>query len=499
MSVSHSIPRTKLLLFLISGDHVMAACFSRFAHALSMSLNADVTTISEIRSGQKVRSAVGLFGKTDFVNLIYKLPNGIFNNLHRLFYYALSVNSGASLIKLAISGIPVGVHIYDSMLRRDGLASIEKLSLKQRFYVLMEIIYYFTVKSLIQKYKPSAIILPDNTYRQGTLFEYLQKEWSGDLFVGIDMNSLTVHRYKCPVNISRHCRTPRFELIERLKSDPESLRYAKLYFETRKSGRQAQHDVMRAYDPTKSMTSKVGLQNTFGLDARKKIVLVMAHVFSDAPHAYPETIFQDYRHWLISTCLMLNANPNIEFLIKEHPSSSLYDEEGKIETILEKLSFKDKILKKDINTASLFSAVDYIVTCGGTAAMEFAAEGVPVVAASKPPYWEMGFCTVATSLDHYESILANIHEMIPLNEVARANALLSLYVINYLYGLDRKIAGFGSQNIFKGAKFSEELFFDELKLSGPGSPEFSYLVETIGGFINSDETNLIASSKYTFE
>ena len=36
-----------------------------------------------------------------------------------------------------------------------------------------------------------------------------------------------------------------------------------------------------------------------GLDPKKPIVMVAAHIFRDAPHAYPNTIFRDYGNMVI--------------------------------------------------------------------------------------------------------------------------------------------------------------------------------------------------------
>jgi hypothetical protein len=492
----HSMnPRGKLLLFLISGDPVMAAIFSRYSYALSLQLNADVITVSEMRSGKKVKAAVDRFGNSKFFNLLNTSISAFLINFRDIVGSVLSVKLGSDLLGLRICDVPVGMHIYDSILRREAVSSVQKISLKQRFFILIELVYYHACKKLISDINPDFVVLPDNTYRQGPLFEFLQKFWKGDLFVGIDINSLTVHRYKCPVFHPRHCRTPSLELIERMEGDLTMLRDAKLYFDRRKLGNQAQHDVIRAYDSSKSMVSRDDLHKAYNLNPKKKIVLVMAHVFSDAPHAYPDVIFQDYKEWLIETCQILQANPRVEFLIKEHPSASLYCEEGMIEKILEEHSFKKRLLNKNINTGALFSAVDYIVTCGGTAAMEFAAEGVPVVVASKPPYSGLGFCSVADDLVHYRSILASIHEIKQPDKKSRTRALLCLYAINHLYGIDRKSVGFGSQDIFKGALFSEDVFFEEFLHTGYGSEEFGNFLEEIKNFINSNDSNLISFSK----
>ena len=76
------------------------------------------------------------------------------------------------------------------------------------------------------------------------------------------------------------------------------------------------------------------------LDPSKPIILVAAHVFSDAPNGLNDLLFDDFHEWLIETCLELKKNEKINFIVKEHPSSSLYGESDKVFEVLKNLIFK---------------------------------------------------------------------------------------------------------------------------------------------------------------
>lgn len=490
MSDSSGKP-VRLALFLVSSDPAMAALFSRFSLALAASIGASIASVSELRAGRRLKDIVREFSGAPLIDV----KSYLWAVIARVGWIArslLRIRTGADLSRLVFEGARIGPHLYDSMLRRDAIPSLGVLSFRQKMILGVELAYVLAAWEAVKRLVPDVIVLPDNTYRQGALFEILVTNWRGTLYAGLDMNCLAAHRYTCPVQHLQHCRAPSVGLVERIANDAALILRANAYMAIRKQGEHAQHDVIRAFDPAKLGIDRARLVEKFGIFQGRKIVLVMAHIFTDAPHAYPGTLYQDYEAWLVETCTQLARNEAVHVLVKEHPSSALYGEEGVIERILDGLSMRHALLDKNINTASLFDCVDCIVTCGGTAAMEFAAHGVPVVVACRPPYAHLGFCRVASSVEEYRALLARAHELVPLGQGDRTRALISLYSINSLYGVDRAKAGIGTQAIYKGAPYSEDQFFRELRASGPGTPEFSYLTRALGAFSGSDERNLIA-------
>jgi hypothetical protein len=300
------------------------------------------------------------------------------------------IKSGQDLVELKIDGVPVGLHLYDSLLLRKQSSTIDRVSVGLKLRIIIELAYYFSVVRIIDQFRDPLVILPDNTYRQGMVFEYLRSREIRCL-AGLNINDLTIYKYHTAEEYQDFCRTPSFELIDRIVNDKRLYELAETYLVERVSGGDKHHDLVRAYDPAKRSASMEMLVERHHCDISKPIVLVAAHVFSDAPHAFPNQLYQDYEHWLIETCRHLQRNASANFLVKEHPSAALYNEEGLTERILRSANMEGHLLSSDVNTGSLFALVDVLVTCGGTAGMEFPCFGIPVVCISRPPYVHMPY------------------------------------------------------------------------------------------------------------
>ena len=280
---------------------------------------------------------------------------------------------------------------------------------------------------------------------------------------------------------------------------PELYSNVERYLLHRVSGKEQQHDVMRAYSKEKMKIDRIGLINTYNLHPDKRIVLVMAHIFCDAPHAYPCMLFKDYEDWLIKTCQRLAKNSYVSFLVKEHPSAALYSEEGKIDSILNKIGLENKLLSKDINTKSLFDSIDVVVTCGGTAGMEFPCFGVPVLVAAKPPYALFPYVVSSDTKTEYYLELDKLHEYRKLSDEKIKLAKCVLYVIHPVMKIEKDKIGLGSQQYLKGGDFNVELFMKEMIADCDEGMGFSALVSAMENFLRGEHKNLIDLSKVNYE
>jgi hypothetical protein len=70
----------------------------------------------------------------------------------------------------------------------------------------------------------------------------------------------------------------------------------------------------------------------------------------------------------------------------------------------------------EINTYSLFEAIDFGITVRGTIGMELPCFGVPVVTAGSGRYSGHGFTIDTESRESYQSILSRLHEFNPLSK-----------------------------------------------------------------------------------
>lgn len=160
----------------------------------------------------------------------------------------------------------------------------------------------------------------------------------------------------------------------------------------------------------------------------RKVAVIFAHILYDATFFYGSSLFPDYESWLIETVRSAIQNTAIDWIVKVHPvnvwrSKSDGAPMEQLEVIALRREFGElpehvRILPADtdINTYSLFSAIDYGLTVRGTIGMELPCYGIPTVTAGSGRYSGEGFTIDPPSQDIYRNTLARLHEIPRLSE-----------------------------------------------------------------------------------
>ena len=145
----------------------------------------------------------------------------------------------------------------------------------------------------------------------------------------------------------------------------------------------------------------------------KKIILIASHAFSDSPHALGrDLLFNDYYQFLVETLNHLNNNNNksILWLIKPHPSSWYYGEEGIVEKLIENLNCENvKLFPKKLNTANALNLCDAVVTARGTIGMEFACFGKLALTVGAAPYSSLNIAKNFKTKKEYFKYMDNMN------------------------------------------------------------------------------------------
>ena len=141
----------------------------------------------------------------------------------------------------------------------------------------------------------------------------------------------------------------------------------------------------------------------------KKIkILIAAHCFSDSPHSYGYNIFDDFYDW-IENLGIISEKTDYDWYVKTHPD---YIESSKLTLI--------KLIKKSIQRLKMLPSnashnqlikegIDYVLTCYGTIAHEYAARNITVINASiNNPHIAYNFNLNPRSKSQYIKILSNL-------------------------------------------------------------------------------------------
>lgn len=450
-----------LLVDLQTNDVFLIATIMRLSIALSKSLNCNIVVYPSVKTTSAAISLIKSYSPSKIENSKMLVIKAFLKNFKIIICNLFRLKSGKDLVDLVLDGHAIGVPIYDSLLRRMSLPTIDKLSIKQKMFICLELSYYHSMIIFIKTNSIDYAILADDVYRQGIAREIFKNNNIPSV-AGIGVNGFSMHRYDTTQDYEDHCRTPDYDLVYKIYNSDKLYSNVTKYLDHRFSGNEQQHDLIRAYAKNKREISKSEVYKEYNLDSTKKTVLVMSHIFCDAPHAYPEMLFQDYLEWLELTCINLNQNNSVNFLVKEHPSVDLYGEQGVIESVLSRHGLENKLLSKDINTKALFKCVDVLVTCGGTAGAEFPCFGVPVVVASKPPYSGLQYVYTSETPDDYFRVLLDIHNIDAMNDNDIRLAQCVMYYMYVIMRVDKAKLGFGSQIFSMDNDINYEVFVDEM-------------------------------------
>lgn len=411
-------------------------------------------------------------------------------NLISIVRVFAKVRDRESFLNLTYDNCVLGTYIYDAILRAYSIPTINKITYKIRFRLLVEIIYFFHFKNLIKVKEVKFIVCSDNVYRYGLLFE-LAKANSIPCVSAVNLNDFSMTYYRNSADFDVHCRRALLadiEGIDSLKAEEE----LKKYFGKRYSANIEQHDVIAAYSSSKRVLTKKELCSEYHLNQNLPVVILMAHIFCDAPHGYPNALYDDYYDWVVNSIRCLSKNEKVNFLVKEHPSAALYGEEGILLGILNDFGLGERLLKDDIHNTTVLNQADVVVTCGGTIGQEFSYMKKSVVLAAKPPYSGFGFTYDGVSVKEYESyLLDGIQDSQTLSDEQFSSVNKVLYYDFILQCNYRKELELGGQRYYLGRDFDYELFYKEIIGENLIAFEEQAVYEVINDFISNSNRHVL--------
>lgn len=383
---------------------------------------------------RKIKKICNSYYSANFSHLCYRNIDII--ACVKAFFTALKlyikIKKTSDVLVLKYEGIEMGDLIYDTYLGK-GNSTISRKTL-----ILFKVIYdaILTKKyydKLFKKWNTKAVILGHMVYIKFGLLARMAinngipvyARARGPVFCA-------VRKYSESKKIKEYQLRPSKSLFDYVYHNYRDLaiertnRYLKRRFESKL----CQHDVLNAFAPDKIVIDKNELADNLNLSLDKPFVCVMAHVFSDAPHSNSWQLFSDYLTWLRETLSHIVVDNSVNWLVKPHPSAKMYGEDQLVEAEVKNATRNVKnttvrVLPNEINTKSLKSFVDVILTVCGTAGLEFSCFNIPCILAGESPYSGFGFTIEPKTKEEYFDLLRNIKKVKKLNrkEVERAKVI----------------------------------------------------------------------------
>jgi hypothetical protein len=194
------------------------------------------------------------------------------------------------------------------------------------------------------------------------------------------------------------------------------------YLERRESGQGTDINVRYAYRPHFKALSREIARRTLGVTGARKLAIIYAHVWFDFPHTFAMGNFTDFFDWMRLTMAEVCAAPDIDWVLKPHPTESWYGG-FRLQDMVTDLPPHVRLAPPGTDALTALTAADLVVTVHGTVGLEAAAHGLPVIAADRSFYSDWDFVQQATSREDYIRLLRTAGDLPAPDEAGRGRAL----------------------------------------------------------------------------
>jgi hypothetical protein len=179
----------------------------------------------------------------------------------------------------------------------------------------------------------------------------------------------------------------------------------------------------------------------YSLDEARPVWGIMAHINWDAVSDYAPMLYESFNEWILETIAIATEVSEVQWLLKVHPAEAWDNPDSGVESLIRKklpeLPSNIRILSAEENISPLdfFNLVDGAVTVYGTAGLELAVHGKPVILAGEAHYGKKGFTLDADSQSVYTSLLRQTAKISRLS----ASQILLAKKYAYCYFILRQI------------------------------------------------------------
>jgi hypothetical protein len=341
-----------------------------------------------------------------------------------------SCRSLGALQALEVHGVRVGGHAIATARRREHIGTVDFSSKAMRellvSYVADSMAATQAADAIISATSPDLVLAVDTVYTpKGEIFDTALAagipfiRW----FPAHKNNALMLKRYT-KANRDADLNSvadSSWRLVKRMRWDESHRREVddellKSYSSGEWYGETATQFDRHIVDPD-------GVRAALGINGSKKLAVVFAHIAWDASFGRGRDLFSDYEEWLVQTVRAACANTNVQWLIKIHPAHTgkgeidFYQAEpSEVRILRERIGVLPPhvmVIPADakISTYALFPLIDWALTVRGTAGLEAARLGIPVLTGGTGRYDHKGFTIDSETREEYLAKLARLHEI----------------------------------------------------------------------------------------
>jgi hypothetical protein len=343
--------------------------------------------------------------------------SGICRRLQKLEGAALR----RELLGLRMAGIPVGDLVYDSYLDVSRRATIDALNDKLTETIGRALRFCDEFEHLLSTQDIRAVIASHTVYIDYGIPLRLALKHGRSAFGKVWLDPIGVRHYQRLEEAAEFAGMPVAPALDYFRQHlgPKLLERADEYFPPAPKKKMSLDYFRFGYGTDKTDYSKHELIALLGLDPAKKTCLIMAQQFTDAPHCYPDMIFDDYYDWLDQTLAFVATQGQVNWLLRQHPYEVLVGEAEFFDALARRHMGSGsciKLVPNSVTTSSLFDCTDVVTTAIGSGGIEFASVGVPCILAGRPFYGDCDFAIRPRTREDYFATLAAVPSLGRLSE-----------------------------------------------------------------------------------
>ncbi|MDD3368821.1 MAG: hypothetical protein PHP50_08070 [Lachnospiraceae bacterium] len=385
---------------------------------------------------EKLRALYDSFG-IGYISIRKKMmrhPVSIMKCLGKIMGYYCGNLSGEELKKMKIHGIPVGLHLYEDIIRTSELSTIrtvrDKVCMKKLFSLML---FTEEIELICQKGKPELCLSDDFPYNEGIILSIMQNSGAKVVQAGMKRDRMISYNgTECSSYKHHYLHRYVEEHIKRAETE-DYQPWVEQFLQDRFHGKLGPVIDRVAY-LNKNVCTREELAEKTGLDPNKKNVIIMTHVFSDATFQSGDNCFRDNYDWTEKTLEFAKNHDEVNWLIKPHPARKSYaDSKDSVEMMIERNQSPNiYVFPDEFSTESILNVADVLVTVCGTAGMEYTCFGIPVIALGDAFYNGFGFTYHPTTKEAYFDLLSKAGELSPLTEEQKIMARKVVYTYGKL-------------------------------------------------------------------
>lgn len=396
--------------------------------------------ILRTRRDTRARRALERIGFSEFIYIEEDNEFPVASFMKQAEQLLSGLTSHAALLNIALPDEVPAYVWYDTVLRKTnhGQPPLEHPTWRES---LADTLAYIAVYRRL---------LAQNDVAHVVLSHAWKSEWGAltwlALRAGVCVHNVTafseairIRRFRAPEDFDipvEHLPHPQFERLPKtVKNELAALGHAELH--RRQTGHTSDVNIRYAYSPDLRAKDRFEARLQLADRADRAIGVIYGHSWFDFPHLYGMANFADFVDWFEVTLARIKELDHVTWLLKPHPMETWYGG-YRMSDLVGVLPAHIRVLPHKIDTLSVMLAADALVTVHGTAALEAATLGVPVIAADRSYYSGWGITHSAQTRAHYLALLGDVGRLSRPDDAARERAVACFVAA---YGEPHDVAG----------------------------------------------------------